>query len=480
MRRLTATLAMVTGTLAMLAVTLPQDAHAVAGFSRQTGMTCNMCHTLHGAPTPNFTFTGKKFNALGYRLPGGFKNSMSDSQEQGKPEDKGEYFKLLPTSTSARFQYQIANTSEPPGADSFGPVITNPTSRLAFFPFTGPVGDHFGIWTEFYITPFTSEDNEWGIADTSYEEFDFRYVFDTDDDSTFTGLAISNQGVASLFGFSPFPGLPSEIGRGGVGGYSHPNWGGLYAYGWRDDRWVWGVGAETGDTNYDWDDSNIAGVIGYAARNRNDDELWYNLYFRTGDDALPMVTSSGAQASSRSWQYRDAVGGVSATRTMGGACPGVSGRRVSGSCAYLAEELDDHTSIDLEIRRGGQNVDKFFGEKAAGPWSFEYVARLSLNDEDYNDGASAERNSWGFETVIGYKHTHYFKPAIYGDFDFEFTDSSGVKHDIDTKLSWSLRYAYKATENFLLYAQYANSQRNSLDGKALTGKSFSITADISF
>ncbi len=474
----------------VVSMAVPEDAFAVAGFTRQTGMNCNSCHTLHGGPTPNFTFTGKKFNALGYRLPKGTHTVLSETREQGGSEDesKGEYLKILPTTLSGRFQYQVINTSERPGADDWGPVRTNPTSRFALFPFTGPIGDHWGVWTEIYIVPFTSDDNEWGIADVSYEEFDFRYIINPENDSSIFGFALTNQGINQLFGFGPYPGLPSYLSRGGVGGYAHPNRAQLYHYGWVNDRFVYAIGAGTGDTNDNWDDANVVGIFGWAIRNRNDNEMWLNFTMRTGNDALPLVSASGAEDSSRSWQYRDAVGGIDDTRLaglpVGSTCadvPGAfAGRRNTGGCAYLAEELDDFTTFNVELRWAAQNVDKFFGTRSVGNWSFEHVARLAFNDEDYYDGASAKRNSWGLSTVIGYKHTWYFKPRITGDIDYEFTDNLGTVYDIDTPMRWSFRVAYKPVENFLFYAQFANSQSIAITRDALTGRSFSLTADISF
>ncbi len=456
------------------------DAEAVAAFARQTGMNCNSCHTLHGAPTPNFTFTGKKFNALGYRLPGAPHSVQERSQEQGEAEDKGEYLKLLPTTFSGRMQYQVGQVSKPSGGD-WGDVITNPTSRLAFFPFVGPIGDHFGVWTEFYITPFTSVDNEWGIADTSYEEMDFRYIINPENTRNIIGLAMTNQGVYELFGFGPYPGLPSEVKRGGVGGYSHPNKVQLYVYGWMNDRWVWAGGVDSGDTNYDWNQSNLVGLFGYALRNRNDDELWINLAGRSGGDALPLVTANGAERTSRSWQYRDAVGGISATRGVNCLSTILAGRRPAGSCAYIAEEIDSQTSLDLEVRWGAQNVDRFFGgDRQPGVWSFEHVARIGTNTEDYFDTAGTDRDTWGIQTVIGWKHTYYFKPSISGNFKYEFTDMNGTRYDIDTKPSWNLTFAYKPVENFLLYLSYANNQSITLTGDATSGRSLQLTADLSF
>lgn len=466
----------------LLLVLFSVDANAVAAFTRQTGMNCNSCHTLHGAPTPNFTFTGRKFKALGYRLPGGTGTVQDRIQEQGRPETFGEYLNLLPTTFSGRFQYQVASTNKSTAGD-WGPVTTNPTSRLAFFPFVGPIGNRFGVWTEFYIVPFTSEDSEWGIADTSYEEFDFRYLLNPENKTNIISLAMSNQSIYELFGFGPYPGLPSFIGRGGVGGYSHPNRVSVYTQGWMNDRWVWAVGAESGDTNIEWDRSNWLGMFGYALGNRNDNEIWINVLARTGDDALPLVSASGAQASSRSWQYRDAIGGISNTRRPAGSpCVGVTGRRPVGSCAYLAEEMDDHYSIDLELRVGAQNVNRLFGgTKGAGSWSHETVARVTTNDESYIDGAEAKRTTWGLTTVLGWKHTYYIKPLISGDIDYEFTDRLGNTYDIDSKISWNFTVAYKPVENFLIYAAFSNNQTQTLTGPAQSGgRAFQVTADLSF
>jgi len=202
---------------------------------------------------------------------------------------------------------------------------------------------------------------------------------------------------------------------------------------------------------------------------------------RTGNDALPLVTANGAEPSSRSWQYRDSLGGVSDTRRPPGTpCPGEEGRRPEGSCSYLAEELDDHTSMDVELRWGRQNVDGFFGQAAAGPWSFEFVSRVGRNTEDYRDGAEAERHTWGAEFVLGWRHRYYLKPGVTGDFDFEFTDVSGVKHDIETDPSWGVTLAYKPVENFLIYLRYNDTQRLSLEDNAEHGRSLQMTADLSF
>lgn len=460
-----------TGTAVAIIATLlvSSEAFAVAGFARQTGMSCNQCHTSHGGATPNFTFTGKKFNALGYRTP-----QVQDSDiEKGKPEDKGEYLLLKPLQLSGRFQWQaISNVKPPagPNAGKWGEEKSNPTSRFALFPFVGPIGRHFGVWTEIYILPSLSSSGEWTLANTSYEEHDFRYIFNPDDDNVY-GLAFTNQGLREIFGFGPWPavGLNTEIAnRGGIAGNLHPNFANVLVYGWMHDRWVWALGKNTGDTNTGWSRSNTMGLFGYAFKNTNANELWANVSFRTGNDAMPLVTTDYVPADTHNFFFRDAINGVGATRPA--ICPS-SGNFVGG-CPYLAEDMDDFSSVQAEVRWGRQDW---------GNWSFEIVGRVGFNSEDYFDGAKTDFNTWGIASQFGWKHTYYVKPYINGRLDFEFTDLTGIKYDIDTSSTYGIWLAYKPVENFLLSFEYHNLQSWSLTSPAGDkGARYSITADISF
>lgn len=455
-------------TLVTLFVTLlaSSQAFAVAGFARQTGMSCNQCHTSHGGATPNFTFTGKKFNALGYRTP-----QVQDSDiEKGKPEDKGEYLLLKPVQLSGRFQWQaISNVKPPagPNAGKWGEDKTNPTSRFALFPFIGPIGANFGVWTEIYILP---GNGEWTIADTSYEEHDFRYVFNPEGENVY-GLALSNQGVGEIFGFGPWPavGLNLEIAnRGGIAGNRHPNFASVVAYGWMHDRWIWEAGFNTGDTNTGWDRYNFLGMAGYAFQNSNENELWANIYWRFGNDAMPLVTVNFIPDDLDDFFYRDAVNGVGATRPA--ICPSVG--NILAGCPYLAEDMDDFTSIALEVR---------WSQQDRGPWSFEMVGRLGFNTEDYIDGAGTDFDTWGIATQFGWKHTYYIKPYINGRLKYEFTDLTGTQFDIDTSTTYGVWLMWKPVENFILAFEYHRLQSWSLTAPARdTGARYSITSDISF
>src|SRR2546428_13034486 len=58
----------VTVALAALVMVAKVASARVPAFVRQTGLTCNQCH-MSWSNAPDFTFTGLKFRANGYRTP---------------------------------------------------------------------------------------------------------------------------------------------------------------------------------------------------------------------------------------------------------------------------------------------------------------------------------------------------------------------------------------------------------------------------
>jgi len=435
--------------LAALVLAVPFDAGAVPSFSRQTGMSCNQCHTLHGGPVPNFTMTGKKFRAYGYRIP-----SIKDSLQSGEPGDQGERLNLLNDFFSVRFQSEVYSKTKSPGAASFGESTTNPTSRLAGF-YAGPVGDNMGLWTEMYFIPTGSANQEWSLGLASFEEFDLRWVFNPDNPSTSFGMSITNQSVNEIAGFGPFP---TNIGggfsgRAGINGWAHPNYANVLFTGWVNDRHAFNIGLNTGDTNPGWDKYNLLGAYSYAFLNTNAHELWLNTAFRVGKDVLPLTSVATVATNARDFSYVDRIVGVAATR---------------GGTPYLAADIDEAKSYMAELRWSRQDY---------GPHSFEAIVRYTTNTEDYLDGGHTKLSSFGGILRYGWRHTWYFGPYWRTD-DYEFKDRLGVNHAVDSNPDIGVWFGYKPYENVLLNFQVGRTERLQLDLPAVTGgRTYSLTLD---
>jgi hypothetical protein len=424
----------------ILVVASTAPARAVPAFVRQTNMSCNQCHTAHGGPVPNFTMTGKKFRSTGYRLL-----DVRELMESGVEGDMGERLKLpLLDYFSFRLQSELTSVSRNPFTGEWGEAVTNPTTRVAFF-WVGPIGDHFGVWNEWYFHTLGSKDEEWSLDLASWDEFDIRYTFNPHNPDYQIGLGLTNQPVYDVLGFGPFPVFAGgrQAQRGEIAGLAHPNYGTAFLYGWMFDRFVWLVGGNTGDTNVGWDYANVIGEVGYAVKNTNADELWLHAVARSGTDVMPLVTQNYVEDGARDWSYEDAVGGVSATRQddMG---------------AYLAADVDKATTLEGEIRWSRQDW---------GPHSFESVARLSWNTEDYKDGAGTDLTTVGADVLYGWKHTYYAMPFWNTKTTYDFTDHTGLKHTIKNTAQYGVNFGFKPTENFLLNLQILNFQVLHLDAE---------------
>jgi hypothetical protein len=421
-----------------MACTSPAD--AVPAFARQTNMSCNQCHTVHGGPVPNFTMTGKKFRSIGYRIP-----NVREMVESGVEGDKGErLFLPLLDYFSFRLQSELTSVSRSPVSGDWGEVVTNPTTRLALF-WVGPIGDHFGIWNEWYFHTLGSADDEWSLDLASWDEFDLRYTVNPHNPDYTVGLGLTNQPVSDVLGFGPFPVFAGgrQTQRGEIGGYAHPNFGTVFLNGWMFDRWVWLLAGNTGDTNVGWDYANVIGELGYALLNTNADELWLHFVGRYGTDVLPLVTENYVKDGGRDWSYKDAVSGIAETR------PEDAG-------PYLSSDIDKATTMEGEIRWARQDW---------GPSSFESVLRFGRSTEDYRDDASTDLSTVGVDVVYGWKHTYYVMPFWNTRTTYDFTDHTGLKHSIDSEPQYGVNFGFKPTENFLVNLQVLNFQVLHLDDK---------------
>lgn len=428
------------------------SSNAVPLFARQTGLTCAQCHVLYGAPVPSFTFTGKKFRMNGYRMP--WVSQKIEAGEPGAINGRRLDINLIPY-LSFRYQSVFASQSKAPGATSPGPISSNPTSRLAIFS-GGAFGDNFGLWTEFYLTP--PNDNpggEWGIGNFTYDEYDLRYVKTVGDNNTI-GLGFSNQGVSEISGFGPWSPGGSMITTGGIAGWSHPNRGQLFGYGWLRDQLFFSLGAQPGMDNLNWYKSSIIGNVAFAPFHEDQKEAWVNFEFSFGNDNIPLLTNRSSITNNTSWNTTDAVGGVSAT---------------NGGAPFAARDIKTTHRLTGEL---------LYGFVDHGPHSLNLGASYNINKDNYLNTATAEVNSvfgriryvyertWGLDVQVG-KQTTY-----------KYTDGTGAAHTIPNKLAYNMYGTFQPAMNVLIALNYGRSQTFTLDTPSLTGWNWTLNIDYLF
>ncbi len=427
-------------------------APAVSAFARQTNMSCNQCHTSYTI-IPNFTITGKKFRTTGYRQV-----NVRDEVEYGdESTPPGERIRLpLLDYWCMRLEATPFSVSSNPVTGDYGEVTTDPTTRMAMF-WVGPIGDHMGIWNEWYF--HVLGDGEWSLDLASWDEFDLKWVFNPDNPDYRIVAGLTNQPISDEFGFGPFPifaGGGFDF-RSEVGGLAHPNLANPYVGGWMYDRWVWTVVGNTGDTNIGWDRANVEYQLAYAAQNTNLNELWFRVLGRNGSDVLPLVTSNYVESDTRYWSYRDAFAGISESRESTEAGP------------YLAEDIEQSSSLMGEIRWSRQN---------AGALSFETVLRVARAKDEYKDGATMDIMTVGTHSRFGLWHTYYLEPFWNVKSTMDFKDYTGHKYSIDAPAEYGFSILARPTENFECGFTWIHFPVYRLEGSAFNkGNSYSVSCD---
>jgi hypothetical protein len=436
--------------VAVVALTLVSSAHAVPSFTRQTGMTCAQCHVMFGAPVPNFTFTGKKFRLNGYRVP--FVTERIEAGQEGALGGKRLNMSLFPY-LSLRYQSVFATQSKAPGAAAAGPISSNPTSRLALFT-GGPVGDNFGLWTELYLTPDGSSGpsgGEWTLGLFSFDEYDLRYT--RMKNNNVFGLAFNNQGIAEVSGFGPWSPGGSQLNRGGLGGWSHPNRGNLLAYAWLNDKLLFSGGATPGANNLNWRKLSYLAQVAYAPLNSDSREAWINVMFKTGNDDIPLATNTGVSNNPRQWTYTAGVTGVPTYVNAAG-----------------VPQIADFTRMTTEFRYGF--IDR-------GPHSLEVGAALNVNTDNYLNGDKLKQNSAFGRMRYVHNRTYGADITIGKNLTYEAT-IGGVTSDIEDKMSYNTYWTFQPAMNMIIALQYGNTQTLSTTAAALTGWSWGLNVDFLF
>jgi len=439
------------GIVAVGALTLVASAHAVPSFTRQTGMTCAQCHVMFGAPVPNFTFTGKKFRMNGYRIP--FVTERIEAGQEGALGGKRLNMSLFPY-LSLRYQSVFAAQAKAPGAAAAGPISSNPTARLALFT-GGPVGDYFGLWTEMYLTPDGARDGDWTLGLFSFDEYDLRFT-QMKNNNVF-GVAFNNQGIAEVSGFGPWSPGGSQLNRGGLNGWSHPNRGNFLAYAWLNDKFLVTGGASPGDNNLNWRKTSYLGQVAYAIFNSDSREVWINVMVKGGNDAIPLATNTAVAPNTRQWNYTAGVTGV--PTYMGG---------TNG----IVPQIADYSRITSEVRYGF--IDR-------GPHSVEMGAAFNMNTDNYLIGDKLKQNSvfgrvryvnnrtYGVDITVGKNVTYEHTVAL-----------TGVTSKIQDKMSYNTYWTFQPAMNMIIALRYGNTQRLSTTAAALTGWSWGVNVDFLF
>jgi len=151
--------ALVLAGLALLICLSTPTAHATASFSRQTGLSCNKCHTTF----PELTPFGREFKLNGYTL-----SANQDLKEKGDKSQSGlDLSKWLPLSINLRGAYTETGNRQPGTRNSNLEV----PAQLNFF-YAGKIAEHIGSYTQM---TYNVEANHFGFDNSDF----FRYARQT-------------------------------------------------------------------------------------------------------------------------------------------------------------------------------------------------------------------------------------------------------------------------------------------------------------
>jgi hypothetical protein len=400
-------------------------------------------------PNPDFTFTGEKFRLNGYRTP--FVAERLEAGEEGALNGKR---LLLGLNNYWTFHYRSTLLSQSKGSSDprlpepdANPVGSQPFGSVGL-DYAGPIGDHWGIWTEYYFSANGGNPNVYNLV--SNDEYDVKYVFNPGDH--IVGMAFTTQSFRSLAGFAPFnSGAPVSLQRSGAGGNGHAPYAHLAMYGLFNDRFLTVLGVSPGDDNLDYQRMMYKGILALALGNTDYSRFWIIGEVAAGNDAVPHVSDLDLNHTNNRITTDDAVRGVSAT---------------TGGYSYAASMTGDVLRYSLALRGGF--VDK-------GPHSITFEAAFEGADEKYTDGAEVQAGSWGIRGRYFYDRTWGIDAGISNYTSYEFTDMNGIVHDIPSDLRWSARLVYRPAMNFAWELAWGNSQAAVLDQNWRNGWNWSLS-----
>lgn len=434
------------------AVVWATRAEAVPSYVRQTGFSCNQCH-VSWAPAPDFTMTGMKFRMNGYRDP--FTADKIEAGQEGAINGKRLVLGLQNAWTfhyrSSLLQQSKAPSDPLQPAPNVSSISTNQFSSVGF-DYAGPIGEHFGIWTEYYVDAAGSVGNVRG--DMTNAEYTVAFATNPGGPGNIFGIVWTNQEVPNDMGFSPIrSGAPSSwFANLPRSGRILPN-SRLAAYVFLADRLAFNVGIMAGEDNTDYKTLAWGGLVGYAIKNTDDFMLWVSMPWKLGADLMPLVSNKVfVNSAPARYDYVDQVTGVSAFR--------------SANAPYGSANMGDGLRIDPEIRLG--ITDR-------GPHSILAVASYAYERDTYDDGSKAVNQGWGVTARYYWERTLGLNVTFSQRTKWEFTDRFGVVHPAKSALNWSFGPTYRVAMNAALELTFNRTQALVLDRQFRTGYAWNLS-----
>ncbi len=429
----------------------------VPAFVRQTGLTCNQCH-MDVTPAPSFTFTGMKFRLNGFRTPW-----VAEKVEAGSEGALNGKRLVLTLGSAMSFHarsvmlQQAKPASDPalpepsagaPSSDIFGTLAMH---------YAGPIGDHVGVWDELYVYGGSSTGASSGGAGNTHGYIGLNhYVVSLT--TNINGNIFGMQGTGYAEGAHPFLGViglpePNNQLRFGTSlAGSHAPYFLADVYGFFGDRVGVLLGVQPGEDNLDWKRMDYRAQAGYLIFNTDANWLVAEARLVAGNDFVPGVsTLNAANDGARTLVAADAVRGVSATRANGQ--------------PYASNAIGDATRWSFSL--GGGFTDK-------GPHSAAYECGQSMESETYIDGSGSKLQGVGCSLHYYYDRTYGIIFNLTGYEKHNFTDASGIVHDIPSDPAVGLTLIYRMAMNFAWYFSYNDTQTPVLDQNWRNGNSWSI------
>jgi hypothetical protein len=180
--------------------------------------------------------------------------------------------------------------------------------------------------------------------------------------------------------------------------------------------------------------------------------------YRAGNDDIPLTTNTvPTVGGARTWNYVSNVTGIDATRAVPG--------------PYRSTDLDKTSRLTAEVRYGF--VDH-------GPHSMEGVVRANMNHDNYLDNGEVKRNDLGAAFRYVYNRTYGIDVGAWKPTKYQFTDRSGARSDIKTKVAYQSYLSFQPAMNMIMSLAYSNTQQQTLTTAPTTGWNWSLGVDFLF